>query len=285
MKRKTKERLLQNWEQILEGDYRERTKWDIKLNISAPQILFVESFCDKSATVVLIDFGKLNVRNLHDEINIVVSPPRQASDDDEECFHTPCSSPQNECKSPSFIPMTRQDLSEASFRQKMYNRFSIELGDMQILVGRTRDNLKHAHHKGTSTLHVLDRFNISILLERRALYSNDPNLPSLKFSGSLPKLVVHINEQKVAAIRSMIHHMQGEGLPSPFRTQDLSPVHQADVESVQGEARTINENASLLVLRFCIDDMSLEVQSRGRPVAELQVSCFLLLLLLLFSFS
>ncbi|KAF4525445.1 hypothetical protein B566_EDAN004188, partial [Ephemera danica] len=245
MKRKTKERILQNWEQMLEGDQRERTKWDLKLNVSAPQILFAESFCDKSATVVLIDFGKLNVRNIHDGINIVVSPPRQPSEEDDECFHTPCSSPQTECKSPSVVT-PKHDLSESALHQKMYDRFSIELGDMQILVGRTRDNLKHAHHKGTSTLHVLDRFNISIMLESRALYSNDPNLPSLKFSGSLPKLVVHINEQKVAAIRSMIHHMQGEGLPSPFRTQDFSPVHQADVEATQ-EARTVNESANLLV--------------------------------------
>lgn len=282
MKRKTKERIMQNWEEILEGDHRNRSKWDIKLNISAPQIVFAENFCDKSATVVLVDFGKLNVRNLQDDVapSIMVSPARQESEDDDECFHTPCSSPQSEqvydeSKSPTFLSPKHDHVTEMALHQKLYDRFSIELGDMQILVGRTRDNIKHAHLKGTSTLHVLDRFNISIQLERRALYSNDPSLPSLKLSGNLPKLVVHVNEQKVAALRSMIYHICGEGLPSPFRPQESSPIHQkyeeTDQQTTPEPFREISENACLFVLRFCIDDMSLEVQSRGRCVAELQV--------------
>lgn len=34
--------------------------------------------------------------------------------------------------------------------------------DLQILVGKVRDNWKFAHLKGTSTLHVLDKFNICL---------------------------------------------------------------------------------------------------------------------------
>lgn len=33
---------------------------------------------------------------------------------------------------------------------------------MQVLVGKVKDNWKYAHLKGTSTLHILDRFNISL---------------------------------------------------------------------------------------------------------------------------
>jgi len=225
MKKKTKERLMQNWEQMLEGNQRGRQKWDLKLNISAPQILLVENFTDKSATVVLLDLGKLCVKNLHDESvpSLLVSPVRQDSDED-ECFHTPCSSPQLE-QVHEHPKSLRLDLNvtESALHLRMYDRYSIELGDMQILVGRTRDNMRHAHIKGTSSLHVLDRFNISVQLERRAVFSNDPGMPSLKLSGNLPKLVVHVNEQKVNTLRSMIRHIWGEGLPSPFRPQD-SPI-------------------------------------------------------------
>lgn len=38
----------------------------------------------------------------------------------------------------------------------------MDLNELQILVGRVKDNWKFAHIKGTSALHVLDRFSISL---------------------------------------------------------------------------------------------------------------------------
>jgi vacuolar protein sorting-associated protein 13D len=239
MKKKTKERLMQNWEQMLEGNQRGRQRWDIKLNISAPQILLVENFTDKSGSVVLLDFGKLSAKNLQEESvpSILVSPVPPDSDED-ECFHTPCSSPQfdqtyGEPKSP------RIDVTESALHFRMYDRYSIELSDMQILVGRTRDNLRHAHIKGTSILHILDRFNISVQLERLALFSNDPAMPSLKLSGNLPKLVVHVNEQKVSMLRSMIRHIMGEGLPSPFLPMD-SPMRMNPIDEQPSPVKDVS---------------------------------------------
>lgn len=59
-------------------------------------------------------------------------------------------------------------------------------------------------------MHVIDRFNINLHLERRILEvlpdnssSGDSQWPHLVLSGSLPQLVVHINEQKVNAIRNI----------------------------------------------------------------------------------
>lgn len=93
----------------------------------------------------------------------------------------------------------------------------MDLGDLQILVGRVRDNFKYAHLRGTSTLHVIDRFNISLQVERRVVFTTDPQFPSLTLSGNLPRLVVHVNEQKIDALRTMVAIISGNGLPSPFR--------------------------------------------------------------------
>lgn len=41
-------------------------------------------------------------------------------------------------------------------------RYNIELSDLQILVGRARDSWQYAHTKSTSSLHLLDRFSISL---------------------------------------------------------------------------------------------------------------------------
>lgn len=45
---------------------------------------------------------------------------------------------------------------------KFLFRYSVDLNELQILVGRVKDNWKFAHVKGTSALHVLDRFSISL---------------------------------------------------------------------------------------------------------------------------
>lgn len=36
-----------------------RKRWDVKLDISAPQIIIPEHFQDKNATLVVLDFGRL----------------------------------------------------------------------------------------------------------------------------------------------------------------------------------------------------------------------------------
>lgn len=47
-------------------------------------------------------------------------------------------------------------------------RYNIELSDLQILVGRARDNWQYAHTKSTSSLHLLDRFSISLQVRYRS---------------------------------------------------------------------------------------------------------------------
>ncbi len=73
----------------------------------------------------------------------------------------------------------------------------MNLSELQVMVGRAMDNWKHAHNKGTSHMHVVDKFSISLQFERRLLYTSDPQWPKATLSGTLPSLVLHVNEQKV----------------------------------------------------------------------------------------
>jgi vacuolar protein sorting-associated protein 13D len=45
---------------------------------------------------------------------------------------------------------------------------------MQVIVGRIKDNWRLAHLAGTSNLHVLDKFSITLQCERRIVSSADP---------------------------------------------------------------------------------------------------------------
>lgn len=51
-----------------------RKLWDIKLNISAPQIFLVEHFADKNTVICIIDFGKLYFTNNQDATTFDQNP-------------------------------------------------------------------------------------------------------------------------------------------------------------------------------------------------------------------
>lgn len=234
-------------------------------------------------------------------------------EDDDDMFMTPCSTPPGSEASESADGTLVTALSEISLHRRLYDTYTVELSDIQVLVGRVRDNWRYAHTKGSSALHVLDRFNISLQVrttyiylshirtsvfvnislqvERRVVPTTDPMYPSLTLSGNLPRLVAHVNEQKITSLRTLARVITESTLPSPFTNS--SPHHQPpglhvetedDVQEPVTSASSVTtpvagdsvaesgEPSKLLTVQFTIDQMSLEVQSRGRSVAELQVS-------------
>ncbi|VVC98576.1 unnamed protein product [Leptidea sinapis] len=185
----------------------ERRSWQVELDISAPQILFVEDLCERDAAVVLVDFGRLRLHNAN------------LSDDD-----------------PRTAP------------------YKIELSELQILVGRA---------------------------ERRVLQTHDPQYPSAALCGSLPALVAHLSEHKLSALRRVLAaytaHNAASASPPTAQTRSAEGEEEQvqDEDSVATENEqseySVHNNATLLLLQFAIDQLSLEVQSRGRSIAEVQV--------------
>ncbi|XP_044753631.1 vacuolar protein sorting-associated protein 13D [Coccinella septempunctata] len=284
MKSRTKKELIKNWEQILGGRIVDRTTWDLQFDISAPQIIFVENFCDQGASMAVIDFGRLQLRNNTQYSTGENEQTISKASEEEETFLTPCSTPpQSEASDlddhtldiSNMEPLPADVVNETTLHQKIYEQYTVDLTDLQILVGKVKDNWRYAHNKGSSTLHVLDRFNISIQVERRVIHTVDPLYPSLTLNANLPKLVAHLNESKVNSARNLLHIITSTGLPSPFKsteTDDDSVFEQGQDEELSISIDTSLELSKLLMVQFIVDHMSLEVQSRGRSVAELQVS-------------
>lgn len=333
MKNKTKAELIKNWENILEGDVTERRTWTLEIDISAPQIIFVENFTLKTSTVIVIDFGRLQLTNYMDTTNSTIVSETMAQtankiddrdnefnqSEDEDAFLTPCSTPPgsqasndsptlcsalsdvldsniingNDMTNGSIYDMEGKTLNERSLHEKLYDRYKMDLTDLQVLVCKSNERWLFASAKGSSTLHVLDRFSISLQVERRAVHTNDPQYPSLTIAGTLPKLNAHVNEQKIAAITTMMNIISSSNIQSPHRMQNdniedtfsanTMAEDENDIDNIDGKSnkhhresiRTIendNEASKLFMLQFSIDQMSLEVQSRGRCIAELQVT-------------
>lgn len=261
--------------------------------------------------LAVIDLGTLHLENGFQQQNGHHQPtlfnnhqPQQQQkslddeEEDDEAFMTPCSTPPGseagddysdkvnsvtgiETVSDSISATLVTALSETSLHQKLYDTYSVELCDIQVLVGRVRDNWRHAHTKGSSSLHVLDRFNIALQVERRIVPIADPMYPSVTLSANLPNLVAHVNEQKITALKTLWRVISDTSLPSPFNA--ASPAHHeasmntppslsaAQIQTPQSEESPSiatptqeqqengNEPSRLLTVQFTVDQMSLEV--------------------------
>lgn len=183
----------------------------IELDVSAPQILLAEALDSRDAAVLLVDFGRLRLSNAG------ALPAARAGADspatlDEETFATPCSTPPGSPLSPAWGSDGADGagggaVDAGALRDHLYDRYAVELSSLQVLVGRARDNWQYAHTKATSSLHLLDRFSISVALERRVVPTRDPLYPTATLAGSLPALSVHLSEQKLRAVRAVLANL------------------------------------------------------------------------------
>lgn len=308
MKTRTKMEFMKNVENIIEGDLSQRRTWTLEIDISAPQIIFAEDLTNRNSCVVVVDFGRLQLAN-HDlqSCRKITSPDRtEASDgakdisEEDEAFLTPCSTPPGSpslTDSPTLVsalsdlPETGAVLagvpdlggiSEMALHDKIYDRYNVDLTDLQVIVCKGNERLSFISSKGTSTLHFLDRFSISLHIERRVVFTTDPQYPSLMLSGTLPKMVAHVNEDKIEAVTKVLNLISMSEAPSPHKSpsENFDTMRDADDEKepeTTGEPEVIEDDlhkeaSKLILLQFTIDQMTLELQSRGRSIVELQVT-------------
>jgi vacuolar protein sorting-associated protein 13D len=101
----------------------------------------------------------------------------------DELFQTPPSSPPSEVEQedttdggvPLSEPVPPHQLhsslhSLASLQRRLSNspfeRYLLSLSDLQILVGKAEENWKEVTRSGQSSLHLLDRFTLSVRIQR-----------------------------------------------------------------------------------------------------------------------
>lgn len=286
--------LIKNWENIIEGDISERKTWTLEIDISAPQIIFAEDMSNKNGCVVVVDFGRLQLTN-SDMQSIRKNTPNTSdifikdNSEEDEAFMTPCSTPPGSpslTDSPTLVSAlselpemsnTSSDhfVNELALHEKIYDRYNLDLTDLQVIVCKAKDKLSFVTSKGTSALHLLDRFSIALQVERRIVYTLDPKYPSLTLSGTLPKLIVHVSEPKIEAITNVLKLISSSESSSPYKTPLENfgeTTEKIEPELPQTDDELQKDAAKLIILQFSIDQMILDVQSRGRNIAELQVT-------------
>ncbi|KAL2104176.1 hypothetical protein ACEWY4_001044 [Coilia grayii] len=312
LKMQTKAEIRQTIDQLLVGEFIENIKrWTMKLDICAPQVIFPDDFQSGDPMLVVVDLGRILLTNSQEDSKPKMKTAQSGEDDlsDEE-YQTPLATPsespppepeaeyKDQLKSPE--PSLSSPEAAQAYSKNLYEKYSLSFNDLQIMVGRYKDNWKHLQENEVGPTHVVEKFNVLLQLEQRLRYTSDPQLPGAVLSGTLPDLKVHINLEKMTALRSCLTRLgsttaeedegdkKGESLKSPdpltlrhekiFQREDSNWKLQGSAKNLTQSVMTLEQHtrevlveSRLLLAEFNINYMQLGVESGGRYISVLKV--------------
>ncbi|XP_070330415.1 intermembrane lipid transfer protein VPS13D isoform X10 [Odocoileus virginianus] len=297
----TKAEIRQTLDRLLVGDFIEESKrWTVRLDISAPQVIFPDDFKFKNPVLVVVDLGRMLLTNTQDDSKRKsgdgsASEENQFSDDE---YKTPLATPPNTPppetsssngeKTPPFsgVKFSEEQLQAHLMSTKMYERYSLSFLDLQIMVGRVKDNWKHVQDIDVGPTHVVEKFNVHLQLERRLIYTSDPKYPGAVLSGNLPDLKIHINEDKISALKNCFallttpetktfdSQMKEKIFPQGGQRGSLQDSVMNLTQSIvmlEQHTREVLVESQLLLAEFKVNCMQLGVESNGRYISVLKV--------------
>ncbi|KAM8960010.1 intermembrane lipid transfer protein VPS13D [Lycaon pictus] len=301
LKMQTKAEIRQTLDRLLVGDFIEESKrWTVRLDISAPQVIFPDDFKFKNPVLVVVDLGRMLLTNTQDDSKRksgdgIASEENQFSDDE---YKTPLATPPNTPppetssgnggKTPPFagVEFSEEQLQAHLMSTKMYERYSLSFLDLQIMVGRVKDNWKHVQDIDVGPTHVVEKFNVHLQLERRLIYTSDPKYPGAVLSGNLPDLKIHINEDKISALKNcfaLLTTPEMKTSDTQFKEkifpqggqrgslQDSVMNLTQSFVILEQHTREVLVESQLLLAEFKVNCMQLGVESNGRYISVLKV--------------
>ncbi|XP_043916363.1 vacuolar protein sorting-associated protein 13D [Protopterus annectens] len=302
LKMQTKAEIRQTIDQLLVGEYIENSKrWLIKLDIFAPQVIFPDDFHSSDSVLVVVDLGRMLLSNYQDNHTDKNRVSQEAEDLTDDEYVTPLATPPNS-PPPEVTDSTgtkmedihnielEEQLRTHLINKKLYEKYSVSFMDLQIMVGRVKDNWKHVQDSEVGPTHVVEKFNVHLQLERRLMYTSDPQHPGSMLSGTLPDLKIHVNEDKIAALRNCLSRLMASDtkLQSPdswplkrekifkkidsrSRLQDSVMNLTQSIVTLEQHTREVLVESRLLLAEFKITYMELGVESSGSYISVLKV--------------
>ena len=125
---------------------------------------------------------------------------------------------------PSGLEHTSVSTQNQKSVDRLYDKYLMKMSELQVLVGHRQDGWQQAHSQRHSSLHVVDRFNIDVQLYRRVALVCDRRLPGAAVCADLPSLQLHVDEQKIAALRSCMKNLsKNESAATPHTPSPSKP--------------------------------------------------------------
>ncbi|CAF2761002.1 unnamed protein product [Rotaria sp. Silwood2] len=284
-----------NVKNIKQGQRRFKKKFDIYLDICAPQMIIPQS----SHRALIIDFGYLtfindeyktsscplkncNMHNNNDS-NSPLSitnyfqkrpyffneqPLSIANEDDDDEFVTPDSSPVANDNSleiettnyPVNIIPREQSISPIHNNESLlYTLFSLSLCDMQLgyltyTNNQSKDNLSS----------IIEKFGVCFLIQYRTIQTYDSLWPLIKVSGTLPKIILHLDPLRIETLCGAINNW------GSF-TENLTSTIVSNKTDITNNKHSNDDLTARLALSFSINEISIQLSDELRALSEIRI--------------
>ncbi|XP_060115875.1 intermembrane lipid transfer protein VPS13C isoform X1 [Heteronotia binoei] len=124
---------------------------------------------------------------------------------------------------------------------KAYDKFDVEIKNVQLLFARSGEDWKKARFEHPSTLHILQPMDIDIQLAK-SMVEKDIRMAKFKVSGELPLVHLRISDQKIKGVFELI-----DSIPLPQKPVVSASSAKTPVISVISENRNGFLGTSLLL--------------------------------------
>ncbi|XP_051860655.1 intermembrane lipid transfer protein Vps13D isoform X1 [Drosophila albomicans] len=269
---------LNSWNQLLLGNEPNRKSWTFEIEVFAPRIIFLENYKINNSLMVLMDFGKFQLVKTDFQKKSTVFTTKtvdnyttDSNGDEEETYLTPCSTPPGSEKSGSESPtihenffrdvMNKNSQLETVLQSKIYNTYTINFTNLQVLVCKYQERWE-TNLKSSSNFHLIDKFNITLTIKQRIVFTSDPEYPSFTLFGTCPMILIHGNEERIKHFLNIVYPITNS---SRFRDKKIQKPESKLI------ADNYNVNGSHLVVQFAIGQLIIEMQSKEKSIAELQI--------------
>nr|XP_020640413.1 vacuolar protein sorting-associated protein 13C isoform X1 [Pogona vitticeps] len=136
---------------------------------------------------------------------------------------------------------TTSSTSLEEIMDKAYDKFDVEIKNVQLLFGRPGEDWKRARSEHSSTLHVLRPMDIHIQLAK-SMVEKEVRMPKFKVSGELPLVHLGISDQKIKVVLELI-----DSIPLPQKSVVSASGGKAPAIPVVTDARKDLLGASILL--------------------------------------
>eukprot|EP00050_Salpingoeca_kvevrii_P000824 m.156882 g.156882 ORF g.156882 m.156882 type:complete len:3776 (-) comp10222_c0_seq1:35-11362(-) len=245
---------------------------DLRLSISAPQFFIPNSLTDETTPLVIVDLGKLTVERVPEpQQPSDIAQRKRSNSVNSDGFVTPPSSPD---ASPNASPaLSRARLGSVSEPDVgAADKFSVELSDVQVLSGTSSEDWRTClTHKTSSSMHLLDRFTIKVMILRSTRPRVDGSI-NYDVHASLPLLSFHFSERKLSALSTCLHHIHDATLKAGGADRSVALTGQHPLEQApRRQKRKHLAVKRLAVVRFTIAKVMLTIEASQRVLASLEV--------------
>ncbi|KAM6058763.1 intermembrane lipid transfer protein VPS13C isoform 2-T2 [Chlamydotis macqueenii] len=156
---------------------------DLKINLKPSYLVVPQTgFYHEKSDLLILDFGTFQLNSIN----------------------------QGSSQAPSFSSLEE-------IMDKAYDKFDVEIKNVQLLFGRTGEDWKKARFQHPSTLHILQPMDIHVQLAK-SMVERDTRMPKFKVSGGLPLVHVRLSDQKIKAIFDLI-----DSIPLPQKSSVSMP--------------------------------------------------------------